>query len=86
MDPRKQRHPWLFESKWFEQFLRPSFVVETQLGKLLQFEQRDRALNQPPAPGGGQLLLFTGVRYQRELPVPATAKPTKPARPGRRRG
>jgi len=46
------------------------------LGKLVQFDRRDRhpqarAAAVPPAAGGAKIILFTGVRYQREgAPVP----------------
>ncbi len=63
-------------------------AVENQgLGKLVPFSKRVRSAKRKPAPaqGKGQILLFTGVRYERD----ADAVPDKPraaARPKRRRG
>ena len=56
------------------------------MGKLLPFEQeRRRAKSRPPLPEGGQVVIFTGVRYQRGNPtLPDDGK--TPARPKRKRG
>jgi hypothetical protein len=59
------------------------------LGKLVPFKKRARAgkaRKTPPTAGKGQVLLFTGVRYQRDdVTVPDTPPASAP-RPKRRRG
>lgn len=57
--------------------------MEAGLGKLLKFKRRDRpatAAGVTP-PGNAQILIFTGVRYERGTPPP----PTNRLDPSRRR-
>lgn len=65
--------------------------MEAGLGKLVQFDRRNRrpqagpALAVPAAPGGAKIYIFTGVRYQRDdAPVPG--KPLGGARVTHKRG
>lgn len=56
------------------------------MGKLVQFEQGRRLLRaRSAAPPEGQVVIFTGVRYQRGLPVVPDDGKT-PERPKRKRG
>lgn len=56
------------------------------MGKLVPFERTTRAAkSRPPASAEGQVVMFTGVRYQRGTPpLPDDGK--TPARPKRKRG
>lgn len=56
------------------------------MGKLVQFERRGRHPKARPInPGVAQIVLFTGVRYERDgTPVPG--KPLGTHRPKRKRG
>jgi hypothetical protein len=56
------------------------------LGKLVQFDKRGRHPKARPVnPGNAQILMFTGVRYQRDgTPVPG--KPVGSSRSKRKRG
>lgn len=56
------------------------------MGKLVQFERRRRA-TQPhlEASQGAEILIFTGVRYERSAPVTPT-KPTTSSGTKRKRG
>jgi len=56
------------------------------LGKLVQFDKRGRHPKaRPITRGNAQILIFTGVRYERDgTPVPG--KPLRPARVKRKRG
>ncbi|MDR3475213.1 MAG: hypothetical protein P4M09_26475 [Devosia sp.] len=56
------------------------------MGKLVPFEKRRRAPRAKVDPGGsGEILMFTGVRYQRDT-AKLPADGTKPERPNRKRG
>jgi len=45
--------------------------MEASLGKLLKFEGRRKSVKAgPPGPGDAQILIFTGVRYERGTPPP----------------
>jgi hypothetical protein len=49
------------------------------LGKLVKFDQRPKAdKGGAKAPGDAQILMFTGVRYERGTPSPARLDPTRP--------
>jgi len=55
------------------------------LGKLVSFEKRRRPVRPRSESGAGQVVIFTGVRYERgtsDLPTNGTS----PARPKRKRG
>jgi hypothetical protein len=55
------------------------------LGNLVNFNGRRRRLRpKPPAQREAQILIFTGVQYQRGAPLPGDR--TDPARPKRKRG
>lgn len=56
------------------------------MGKLVPFEKRLRPAKAKSADGsGGQILIFTGVRYERSgAPMPSDGN--TPARPKRKRG
>jgi hypothetical protein len=59
------------------------------LGKLVQFDKRGRAAKHRPfQPGDGQVVMFTGVRYERPNapPISGTTTPNPPAKPRRKRG
>lgn len=60
--------------------------AEAGLGKLVQFDKRGRHPKARPInPGNAQILIFTGVRYERDgTPVPG--KPMGPSRVKRKRG
>ena len=61
--------------------------LEAGLGKLVKFDQRPRAATRgaAPMPGNAQILIFTGVRYERgSLQKPETR--LDPTRPKRKRG
>lgn len=57
------------------------------LGKLVHFEKRekDREAGKPDAQSGAEILIFTGVRYERESPT-APTKPTASSGNKRKRG
>jgi hypothetical protein len=56
------------------------------LGKLVKFDQRRKAAQRgAKAPGDAQILIFTGVRYERQAPLPPTTR-LDPTRPKRKRG
>jgi hypothetical protein len=56
------------------------------LGKLLSLDRRRRTAppKTPPA-GEGEVVIFTGIRYERR-PDPGHAGDSPPARPKRKRG
>ena len=60
--------------------------AEFQLGKLVQFEKgrREGRLDRPRRSGGAEILIFTGVRYERQDPA-APTKPTATPRAKRKR-
>lgn len=64
---------------------RERWTAEAGLGKLVQFDLRSRAAKVRPAkPGTAQIVIFTGVRYQRDgTPIPG--KPLGNVRPKRKR-
>lgn len=58
------------------------------VGKLVQFEKRGRnreAAGKSDSPRGAEILIFTGVRYERETPS-APTKPTASSGGKRKRG
>jgi hypothetical protein len=59
---------------------------EANLGKLVSLEKRRRPLRVKPAAGTeAQVVMFTGVRYQRDEPGVPTSDPS-PKRPKHKRG
>ncbi|WP_375449576.1 hypothetical protein [uncultured Devosia sp.] len=55
------------------------------MGKLVKFDQhRPRIGTQPKPDGHAQILIFTGVRYERGTPVVPTNR-LDPSRPKRKR-
>jgi len=60
---------------------------EASLGKLVKFDQRQRAVkgSAVPVAGNAQILMFTGVRYERGTLVPPDTR-LDPTRPKRKRG
>jgi hypothetical protein len=50
---------------------RPDFAAEISVGKLVQFESRERAGNtvKQPVTAEAEILIFTGVRYERQTGV-----------------
>ena len=61
-------------------------TLEAGLGKLVKFELRERpATGRAKPTGQAQILLFTGVRYERGTTWP-TGNLRGPSRPKRRRG
>jgi hypothetical protein len=61
-------------------------TLEAGLGKLVKFELRERpASGQTKPRGDAQILLFTGVRYERGTTWPVETR-RDPSRPKRRRG
>ncbi len=61
-------------------------TLEASLGKLVKFELRERPAAAVGKPcGNAQILLFTGVRYERGTTCPP-ADLRDPSRPKRRRG
>ena len=58
------------------------------MGKLVRFENRERSGDVPPRDGGGaaaaQILIFTGVRYERQTDS-APTKPTATTTGGKRK-
>ena len=60
--------------------------LEDSLGKLVKFDQRTKAANPGSSvPGNAQILIFTGVRYERGTSQPPN-KRLDPTRPKRKRG
>ena len=60
--------------------------MEGSLGKLVEFDQRRRAAPMQAGPAGSaQILIFTGVRYERGTTQPTNAR-LDPTRPKRKRG
>ncbi len=61
--------------------------AECQLGKLVQFEKgrRDSRHDRQRRSEGAEILIFTGVRYERQDPA-APTKPTTTSRAKRKRG
>jgi hypothetical protein len=57
------------------------------LGKLVQFETKSKAADsgRPSHSSSAEILIFTGVRYERDIPVTPT-KPTASPRAKRKRG
>ena len=61
-------------------------TLEAGLGKLVKFELREQpAAGRTKPTGNAQILLFTGVRYERGTTWP-TGNLRDPSRPKRRRG
>ena len=61
-------------------------AVEDSLGKLVKFDQRRKAATSgAKGPGGAQILIFTGVRYERGTSQPPNTR-LDPTRPKRKRG
>ena len=61
-------------------------AVEDSLGKLVKFDQRAKAANpERSVPGSAQILIFTGVRYERGTSQPPNTR-LDPTRPKRKRG
>ncbi len=60
--------------------------LEDSLGKLVKFDQRRKAVTGgAKKPGGAQILIFTGVRYERGTSQPPNTR-LDPTRPKRKRG
>ena len=61
---------------------------EANLGKVIEFAKQERPAKTQDGTGPmGQLLIFTGVRYERTLPVAQPGPRTpQPANPRRTRG
>ncbi len=57
---------------------------EAGLGKLVTFQKSVRSAKAKPVTGQGEVVLFTGVRYERDTAAPD--KPPATARPKRKRG
>jgi hypothetical protein len=55
------------------------------LGKLVQLPKRGRTKTRSQAAGTGEVLLFTGVRYERGGVAPLPNKPAGTASGGKRR-
>ena len=59
---------------------------EASLGKLVKFDSRRNAvIGRAVKPGGAQILIFTGVRYERGTSQPPNTR-LDPTRPKRKRG
>jgi hypothetical protein len=57
------------------------------LGKLVQFDKRRfAAKSEAPKPGESQVVIFTGVRYERRAVAPEPGKPPASTGPKRKRG
>jgi hypothetical protein len=64
----------------------PRFATETKLGNLVQFERRKEPESDRPAPTAeAEILIFTGVRYERQTDA-APTKPTASSGGKRKRG
>ncbi len=60
--------------------------LEDSLGKLVKFDGRRKpATSRVTKPGGAQILIFTGVRYERGTSQPPNTR-LDPTRPKRKRG
>ena len=60
--------------------------LEDSLGKLVKFDSRRSAVtSRVVKPGGAQILIFTGVRYERGTSQPPNTR-LDPTRPKRKRG
>jgi hypothetical protein len=60
--------------------------LEDSLGKLVKFDQRRKAVTGGVTkPGSAQILIFTGVRYERGTSQPPNTR-LDPTRPKRKRG
>jgi hypothetical protein len=61
--------------------------TERQVGKLVQFEKRQapRVKGRPPVSDSAEILMFTGVRYERGEPT-MPPKPTASPSAKRKRG
>lgn len=59
-------------------------LKEAALGKLVPFQKPVRPARVKPLSGKGEVVIFTGVRYQRDTVAPG--KPPASARPKRKRG
>lgn len=58
-----------------------SIALEASLGKLVKFDQRRKPpISRVRAGGSAQILLFTGVRYERGTPPTSTIDPSRPKR------
>jgi hypothetical protein len=58
-----------------------SIALEASLGKLVKFDQRQKPpVREARAGGSAQILLFTGVRYERGTPPVTTIDPSRPKR------
>lgn len=58
--------------------------LEASLGKLVKFDRRRKPASAGrQSPGDAQILMFTGVRYERGTPP---TKSVDPSRPKRKRG
>ena len=67
---------------WLSQWCGPEW--SRTLGKLVQFDKRGRHPKaRPLVTGNAQIVLFTGVRYERDV-TPVPGKPVN--RPKRKRG
>ncbi|HTM77138.1 MAG TPA: hypothetical protein VL133_05875 [Devosia sp.] len=56
------------------------------MGKLVKFDNRSRpASTTPHQTGNAQILMFTGVRYERGTPLLANSKRLDPSRPKHKR-
>lgn len=61
--------------------------MEASLGKLLQFDGRKKsAIAATPVSGVAQIILFTGVRYERGTPPPPSTSDLASKRGKRKRG
>jgi hypothetical protein len=58
------------------------------MGKLVQFDSRGKAGHpaKPDRPIEAEILIFTGVRYERQTSVDSPNKPTASSRGKRKRG
>lgn len=59
--------------------------LEGRLGKLVTFTRRERTAEPVARPGGAEILMFTGVRYERSG-LPKAGKRSDPGKPKRKRG
>ena len=65
---------------------RPDFATERKLGNLVQFERRkEPETDRPAAAAEAEILIFTGVRYERQTDA-APTKPTASSGGKRKRG
>lgn len=57
------------------------------MGKLVQFESRGKAdtAAKPDSPDGAEILIFTGVRYERQTEADTPPKPTASSSGGKRK-